>query len=698
MARFGRSLLIELRRSVGSLPDGSEERSRVIRGWLASIQARAEQEEGRQGRRQSRGVVYTPPHIARYIVDLALGGHLGREEQRLRDAHALGRIPSRHVHRRREAEQAFWMAYRDQVLRRTRVLDPACGSGAFLLAAFDRLFEEYQRVNRALAALRGGQFSVFDLNHAILLQNLYGVDLSDESVEVTRLSLWLKTAERDRLPDPLEGNIRHGNAVVADPAVDPLALPWEQRFPEVFAAGGFDVVVGNPPYVRQELLTPLKPYLESAYESYDGVADLYSYFCELGLHLLRPGGALSFVLTNKWMRAGYGRALRRLLSQRAVLERVVDFGHAPIFEGAEVFPCIIGLRKPDPGSGADVLPPVAVCRVPADRAADPGVSQVVRDCGYAIPRSRFGEGVWSLAHPAVIELLDRLRRNGVPLATFAGCQPCYGIKTGCNAAFVVDDATRRSLIDEDPSSAELLRPFLRGRDLGRWQPSRPDLYLIFTRRGIDVEAYPAVLRHLQQHRQRLEPRPPDWDASADGRWPGRKPGAYRWYELQDAVDYWEHFEQPKIVTQDLATHPWFCLDRSGAYPANTCYVWPTDDLYLLGWLCSPLAWWLMHRTLQRGINDTLRMFRAQVQGLPIAEPSPQVRRQVVEVVDELLEIAATEGEGRMARAASLEGRLSDLICEAHGLSDDEVALMWRTAPPRMPGRPGPNGGTGGRER
>ena len=130
-----------------------------------------------------------------------------------------------------------------------------------------------------------------------------------------------------------------GNSIVDDSLLDERAFVWEQEFPEVFADGGFDVVVGNPPYVRQELLSPIKPYLLQHYATYDGVADLYTYFYEKGMKVLRTDGLLSYIVTNKWLRAGYGEPLRRFFAEHGILEEIVDFGHAPIFEDADTFPC-----------------------------------------------------------------------------------------------------------------------------------------------------------------------------------------------------------------------------------------------------------------------------------------------------------------------------------------------------------------------
>ena len=168
----------------------------------------------------------------------------------------------------RAALVKFWEAWQDE-LTTIRLLDPACGSGAFLIEAFDQLHATYQRSNDRLDELRGHR-TLFDLDKRILENNLYGVDLNEEAIEICRLSLWIKTAERGKALTSLDHPIRVGNSVVADPAVHPKALDWQAAFPEVFAQGGFDVVVGNPPYIRQEWLMHTSHIGKRDFKTFDG--------------------------------------------------------------------------------------------------------------------------------------------------------------------------------------------------------------------------------------------------------------------------------------------------------------------------------------------------------------------------------------------------------------------------------------------
>jgi hypothetical protein len=229
------------------------------------------------------------------------------------------------------------------------------------------------------------------------------VDLNAEAIQICPLSLWIKTVARGKQLTSLDHTIREGNSVISDPAVHPKAFYWQAAFPEVFPQGGFDVVVGNPPYIRQELLSPFKPWLETHYEVFHGMADLYVYFYELGVRLLKPGGLLCFIVTNKWMKAGYGEPLRRFLSEKAWVRSVVDFGQAKqIFEEVDVFPSIILVEKPNEAPKPKTA---RLCTIPREqlRIDDLGV-QIERE-GAEIALSRLGADAWRLQPQAVFACL-----------------------------------------------------------------------------------------------------------------------------------------------------------------------------------------------------------------------------------------------------------------------------------------------------
>jgi hypothetical protein len=537
---------------------------------------------------------------------------------------------------------------------------------------------------------------------------------------------------------------------------------WELEFPEVFFdrhgqplgdGGGFAAVLGNPPYVRQEGLGEFKKYLAQAFpEVYSGVADIYVYFYQRGLEMLQAGGRMSLIVTNKWMRAGYGEPLRTWFAGQRAVEQIVDFGHAPIFEDADVFPCILQLRR-SAADGPDAAAPddatTLVAEFPREHLHQVPITNYVRDHGHRVPRRRFGREPWNLEPQPVVDLMDKIRRNGVRLAEFAGVKPYYGIKTGLNEAFLIDTPTRDRLVREDPRSAEIIKPYLRGQDIKRWSPEWAGLWMVFARRGIDIEQYPAIKRHLLTFRDRLEPKPADWSG---GEWPGRKPGSYKWYEVQDSVDYWKLFDAAKIVYQEIQTYPSYARDSTHTLTNNKVFILPNSDVFLLGLLNSPIAWWVSWRFLPHMINDTLTPLGVLMEEFPIAPPTPAIRAEVEPAVQRLIAITragqearrvtldwlrtefgvetpgqkleafaalssdafVAEVRARRAKAAGglspaalkalrdgfeeqaapvreraveavrLERRVAARVNEAYGLTADDVDLMWRTAPPRMP--------------
>ena len=744
-----------------SITDLEQMRAALSVGETGPSAGKADGSISKVSRRKREGAFYTPRFVTRYLVERALRPVLDERFEQLRAAHhrqAGGTARRALVDPRaydlsalntpqRQALIGFWQAWLD-ALQTIRLVDPACGSGAFLIEAFDQLHAHYEQALSHLEELRG-QRSLFDPDRGILQNNLFGVDLNAEAVEICRLSIWIKTAKRGKRLTDLDASIRVGNSVVSDTEIDAKALNWEAAFADVFAGGGFDVVVSNPPYVRQELLSTIKPYLARTYASYHGMADLYVYFYELGMRLLRPGGRLSYIVTNKWMKAGYGEPLRRFFSEAVWMESVVNFGHAKqFFPDADVFPSIVVARKPN-----DEPQPASarVCDIPRDQVRIDDLAAQIEEEGFAVPRARLDAGAWSLEPPGVVQLMEKIRAVSVPLSEFAGAAPYRGVLTGFNKAFLIDTPTKEALIKADPKSAELIKPYLRGQDVNRWKAQWSGLWMIFARRGIDIEAYPGVWKHLQQYRRELEPKPRDWNDKDRGKWPGRKAGKYQWYEIQDTVAYWEEFARPKIVYQVIQFHPSYAVDYEGYLGNDKTFFIATADLYLLSVLNAPLMWWHNWRYLPHMKDEALSPMGYRMQTMPIAEPSDEIRAGVEAAATRLIDTAKAKQDAtrdlvdwlrmeydlekpgqklqtpfdldsdafahevkkrrgknnplssaglralreeyaatiepvrrRMKEAAGLEGQLSDLVNAAYGLTEEEVDLMWRTAPPRMP--------------
>jgi TaqI-like C-terminal specificity domain/Eco57I restriction-modification methylase len=467
----------------------------------------------------------------------------------------------------------------------------------------------------------------------------------------------------------------------------------------------------------------------------------------LGINLLKSGGRLCFIVTNKWMKAGYGEALRRFFGESAWVESVINFGHAKqIFEDADVFPSILVARKPTAG------PPPAtarVCDIPRDTLRIDDLSNQIEAEGFELPREKLTADAWTLEPPGVMALMEKIRRVGRPLKEYAKVKPLYGIKTGLNEVFLIDTKTKEQLIASDKKSVELIKPYLRGQDIDRWSPEWAGLWMIFSRKGTRIDEYQAIKNYLLPFRQRLEPRPKDY---AGHSWPGRKPGSYLWYELQDPVDYWQAFERGKICIQRIAFHSRMALDTEGYYLNDSAIILPTIDPWLLAVLNSPAIWYLAFQTFPHKKDEALAMDIPYVQELPIPVPDDKARGEVSLAVDtlhcsvrtsqqgtraildwllvefavekpsqKLQDLAALDANALVdevkkargkkkpltvaglkalkeehvrsivplqtlaAEAQGLERQVADLVHAAYGLTPAEVALMWKTAPPRMPG-------------
>ncbi|MEO8601714.1 MAG: Eco57I restriction-modification methylase domain-containing protein [bacterium] len=246
---------------------------------------------------------------------------------------------------------------------------------------------------------------------------------------------------------------------------------WELEFPEIFYSGGaaapragFDAVVGNPPWIRQETIQSDKPALRALFANvFDSVADLYIFFTARAFSVLAADGRLGIIVPNKWQRAAYGEKLRRVLAEDERPVTLVDFGHAPIFPDADTFPCILIARHAVAPADAQV----EVCSVPRTSLPAIDLPAVVRRTAHRVPAARLGAGAWDLEDNAVSELLAKIRRAGIPLRDYVGSAPLYGIKTGLNEAFLIDQTTRDRLVAEDPQCEPIIKKFLRGSDIQR---------------------------------------------------------------------------------------------------------------------------------------------------------------------------------------------------------------------------------------
>lgn len=573
------------------------------------------------GKRKTDGVFYTPDAITRFIVEETIGGYLKQkfETLQVKQTERTGK----------KREVTFWENYRDEVLRPLRVCDPACGSGAFLVAAFDYLHAEYRRVADALHDLTGG-YSLFDLNKTILTENLFGVDINPESIEISKLSLWLKTAEQGKPLTSLDDNIQHGNSLLD------TDFNWQDSFPEVFENGGFDIILGNPPYVRQELIKHYKEALQQNYKVYHGVSDLYAYFFERGINMLKTNGRLGYISSATFFKTAAGKPLREFLSSYSRMETIIDFGDMQVFEGATTYPAILIMQKV-----AEVKQDAPLAFINALEVSDnPSLGDVLTANRQASDQGALSSDGWRFEDARLAKLRHKLMNTGRPLKEVCG-SPLYGIKTGFNEAFVIDKKTKEQLIKQDAKSTDLLKPFLEGKDLKPWHVEPRDLWLIRIPKGWTREQssfseehqawewlqshYAAVCSYLEPFYEKAKKR-------------GDK-GEF-WWELR-ACAYYEAFERQKIYYADISDKPNFSLDTSGYYASNTCYFIPDGSQFITALLQSRLIW-----ILYTGISPSVRggfyrFFSQYVELIPVPDASDNEQIEISSISNSIQHLAET---------------------------------------------------------
>lgn len=411
---------------------------------------------------------------------------------------------------------------------------------------------------------------------------------------------------------------------------------WEIGFPEVFYGfkpgteklfarlenGGFDAVVGNPPWVRQEGLKEMKPALKKTFqEVFDSEADIYTYLLARGLQVLRQGGRFGMILQNKWFKSEYAETLRKYLVRSVHVLEVVDFGHAPwLFDDADTFPCLLFLQRPeseawspDLDSYVDFIDAQNVNPVKFD------LRNPSKKRRSHVPLQRLRPEGWELLAREVGDIMEKVRAAGVVLKKYVGASPLYGIKTGRNDAFLISQAERDWLVEEDPACESLIRKYLRGENIRRWYSPWGGEWIILLKSSYgwswpwsQMEDEVSAEEELRRTYPSLYARMKEFESALRAR---QDQGAF-WWELR-ACEYYDRFDEPKLVYQDLDFHSAFALDREGHFLNNTCYFIPGGSAVLLSCLNSSLAWWFIGNLAQKGKDGVFRLHTIYMDRVPI---------------------------------------------------------------------------------
>ncbi|HIP90420.1 MAG TPA: hypothetical protein EYH22_02615 [Candidatus Nanopusillus sp.] len=405
---------------------------------------------------------------------------------------------------------------------------------------------------------------------------------------------------------------------------------WIFEFPEVFLErGGFDVVIGNPPYIRQEGINHIvenvdyKEILSKLYEPFSSTFDFSMFFILRSIQILKDRGYHSFIITNKWLRAKYGKKIRKYLRENVRIMKVIDFNGVRVFVGATV-DTIIYIIKKEKVKGENLIfynHPLDITNIEQGK--------------YFVKQSSLSDDVWSFIDEETLEIKKWIERVGKPLKEL-DVKIIYGIKTGLNEAFIIDDEVKKKLTEEDPKSEELIKPVLRGRDIGRYYAEWNKLWIIIVKKGLykELNNYPAILNHLKQYEKKLKNR-----AQV-------KIGQCHWLELDiNPTDrYLKEFEKPKIIWREIVRKPSFYFDKGYLYQEATCFLMTgknANKQLLLLLNSKPLGFIFKTFYSGGGLGDeTYRYKKYYLEKLPIRLPI--IQQPFITPADYLLFLNTTE--------------------------------------------------------
>ena len=528
-------------------------------------------------KRKKDGVFYTPKYITKYIVDNTVGKLCNEKKTE------LGIIEEEYLKSRKGRSKTKLKelldsleTYREWLLHIT-ILDPACGSGAFLNQALDFLIKEHQYIDELQTNLLGGGFVFPDIENTVLENNIFGVDLNEESVEIAKLSLWLRTAQPRRKLNNLSSNIKCGNSLIDSKSfAGDKAFKWEDEFVHVFEKGGFDVVIGNPPYVQHRRLTEFSDFFKNKYEVYTGTSDLSVYFYEKGIKLLKKNGMFAYINTNKFFNSEYGKKLRDFLVRYEIIE-ILNFEQVSIFKGALVSSTINVLRNNNSEAETNYI------EFKKEKLEINTFDIEIKNRTRKITKEYLKNNSWTFENKLISVILSKIKSQGTALGDMEDINIKRGITTGFDDAFLLK--RNDSINIQYP---EISKKILRGKDIGRYVLNNSDLNLLFipwhfplhdddTISGASVVAeeqlnstYPKLYTHLLTHKEKLEAR----NKTETGI-------RYEWYVLQRcAASYYKLFDEEKIVW-GLITGNWgFSIDTEKHYLTSASFFLTSKNLNL----------------------------------------------------------------------------------------------------------------------
>ncbi|EAJ6576166.1 class I SAM-dependent DNA methyltransferase, partial [Campylobacter jejuni] len=453
---------------------------------------------------------------------------------------------------------------------------------------------------------------------------------------------------------------------------------WRFEFPEILDDDGnfkgFDLIIGNPPYIRQEELKELKPHLAKNYKVYKGTSDIYTYFYELGFNVLKENGILSFITSNKYTRAGYGEALREFLLKNTCILKYIDLNGIKVFDSATVDTSILSFEKIKIKENTfkylslnnELL-----------KNYDFEISAIKEFLN--ISQNSLSKESFAFNDESTNALKTKIEKLGTPLKDWHGLNINYGIKTGLNEAFIITTEKKDEILanckdeDEKERTAKLIRKMLRGRDIKRYSYEWAGLWVINTHNGykskngekikaINIEHYPSLKKHFDEFYLQLEKR------SDKGLTP---------YNLRNCA-YIEEFEKEKIVYPETTQGAYFVYDNKGIFLEKTAFFIVCENLkYLLGLLSSNLITYY-YKNFSQGCKLGIKGYQYNkhaLENLPLPKINSKNEKLANELISLVDEILKAKEQDKNANTQELENKINSLVYKLYNLTEEEIKII-----------------------
>ena len=662
--------------------------------------------------RNNSGAYYTPRTVVSFMCREALKEYLEGRDTGV-EAEAIAKFVDHYDPSDLNVNAARRIS---EALTDVKVVDPACGSGAYLLGMMQELIE----LQTALYNVGVDAKALYELKLEIIQRNLYGVDIDVFAVNIAMLRLWLSLAieYEGEKPEPLPNldfKVLCGDSLLGpDPSagvevqgtlgqdtgqmqrlgqlkdefmrappgpgkeslkkdiedieervsasLDGIGVPegtvdWRVEFVEVFSTNrGFDIAIANPPYVQlqKDGGRLRRIYKDSGYATFTSTGDIYQLFYERGCQILKPSrGLLTYITSNSWLKAEYSKPLRRYFSERHTPLLLLELGK-DVFESAIVDSGVVMLRVG--GSGQPFR------AVDMDRVKSAEVPPALELWGQVRPDA---DGPWSILSHAEQSVMDKIHAKGTPLGKWP-LRINRGILTGYNKALIIDNKTKEALVAQNTKSAEIIKPVLRGRDIQRYQSRWAQLWLIDTHNGygdtpaVNVADFPAIKAHLDEFYFQLEK---------------RQDKGYTPYNLRSCA-YHEEFAKEKLFWMDMSDKGRFAYSDTEMYCNNKGFLMTGKSLkYLCAALNSTLVTWIMKNTARTTGMGLTQWEKFVVERIPIPKLTTEEQRPFIRLVDEILEAKTADPD---ADTSHLEWGLDRLVYGLYGLTDEEDTAVERS--------------------